>query len=77
MKYFLKCSKESSRISVETSFSDHSFTLTEGMIRQRKKERILAICVGKIKFTHLDNAVIADELPDAVEDEGKAHAKHN
>lgn len=32
---------------------------------------------GKIRVTHLDNTMIADELANAVEDEGEAHAKHN
>jgi len=84
MKY-LKCSKKSSRIAVETLFSDLSFAITKEKKRQRdterererEKKRELAIRIEKIKFIYLNNAVIADELPDAVEDEGEAHAKHN
>jgi len=80
MKY-LKCSKKSSRIAVETLFSDLSFIITKEKEKQRdiqrERERELAIRIEKIKFTYLDNTVIADELPDAVEDEGEAHAKHN
>lgn len=69
MKYFLRCNRELlAYFCGGLVFRSH--------ILKSKAWRSAQV-VGKIKFTHLDNTVIADELPNAVEDEGEAHAKHN
>lgn len=65
---FWDVAENPSRTYVEVSFPDLVYW-------NRRHEGVRV--VGKIKFTHLDNVMIADELPNAIEDESEAHAKHN
>lgn len=53
------------------------FRRNRAFIETKGTKESARVIDAKIKFTHLDNAVIADEFPDAIEDEGEAHAKHN